>query len=139
MSSPSSSTTNRLVGYFVSKTAAARNFPISAIPADQLTHVIYAFAEVSADGECVSSNAQNDAVNLPQLLQLKQQHPKLLTLISIGGSAGSAHFAWAAATVASRLRLAGSCVRFMKQYGFDGIDIAWEFPSAGDKREFSHC
>jgi transposase-like protein len=38
-----------------------------------LTHIIYAFANVSTSGESLSTNAADDHVNFPQLLQLKQQ------------------------------------------------------------------
>jgi GH18 family chitinase len=127
------STPSRVVGYFPSDALHARNYPVSGIPADMLTHLVYAFATVSAAGECASVKAQDDKINFPQLIELKQQHTRLQTLISIGGASGSGHFAHAASTKASRQKLAKSCIRFMKKNGFDGIDLDWEFPAERDK------
>src|SRR5271166_617358 len=127
----------RVVGYFPSAAIHARNYQVSNIPADQLTHVIYAFAEVSGDGECASVSAQDDHVKFPQLVQLKKQYPKLRTLISIGGASHSANFSHAASTEAARHKLAQSCVHFMKKNGFDGIDIDWEFPGHKDKAHYT--
>lgn len=66
--------TKRLVGYFPAWSIHAMKYAIADIPADQLTHLVYAFAEVSASAECVSVNAADDSVSFPQLLELKQSH-----------------------------------------------------------------
>jgi len=132
----SNTQTKRIVGYFPAW-AHSRNYTIADIPAAQLTHIVYAFAGVSADGDCVLVNATSDEADLQQLLALKRQHPKVMTLISVGGAAHSENFAAAATTAASRAAFAKSCVRLMKRYGLDGIDIAWQFPSHQDKRRFT--
>jgi chitinase len=110
---------------------------MSDIPADKLTCVNYAFAGVSADHECVSIKPADDDVNFPQLAQLKQQFPNLRTLISVGGASHSTYFPSAASDDAGRQQFAQSCVKFMTQNGFDGIDIDWEYPTAGQKQSFT--
>ena len=50
----------RLVGYFPSDAIHARNYQVSEVSADQLTHIIYAFADVTTGGECASVSAQDD-------------------------------------------------------------------------------
>lgn len=120
--------TPRLIGYF---DGVERTHHVSDIPADQLTHVIYAFVDVSDKGECVSIDPAADQANFPGLRQLKQQHPALQTMVSAGGYSHSARFSDAARTLDSRRRFAQSCVQWMKQNGFDGIDIDWEFPVGG--------
>jgi GH18 family chitinase len=127
----------RLVGYFASWAIYAQNYHITDIPAGQLTHVIYAFANVTADGDCVSVSSDDDAENFPQLLQLKQQYPNLQILISVGGASHSTHFAAVSAHAARRSHFAQSCVQFMKQNGFDGIDIDWEYPKREDRKHFT--
>ncbi|MEO8255528.1 MAG: glycoside hydrolase family 18 protein, partial [Flavobacterium sp.] len=49
-------------------------------------------------------------------------------LYSIGGWVWSDQFSNIAAYPASREKFAKSAVKLMKSYGFDGIDIDWEFP-----------
>jgi chitinase len=134
----SSQPTNKLiVGYFPGWAVHARNYRVSDIPADKLTHINYAFAGVSDAGTCVSVNAQDDQINFPALQTLKQKYPRLATLISVGGASHSNNFSQAAKTAQTRQPLAQSCVAFMKASGFDGVDIDWEFPGASDQQNYT--
>src|ERR1700730_4896807 len=126
-----------VVGYFPGWAIHAQDYHVSDIPADKLTHIMYAFAGVSAAGECVSIRPQDDQINFPALQLLKQQYPGLRTLISIGGASHSNNFSIATATAAARQSLVQSSVNFMKVSGFDGIDIDWEFPHATDKQNYT--
>jgi chitinase len=140
-SNPCFASSKRIVGYFPSWGVYARNYQVMDIPADKLTHVIFAFANISASGECVLGDRWADAErphddeawnkgtgSFGQFLQLKKQHPHLKTLISVGGWQWSDKFTDVALTTSSRQRFARSCVHFMARYGFDGIDIDWEYP-----------
>jgi len=126
----------RLVGYLPASAIHAQNYRIADIPAGNLSHLVYAFAAVNADGTCGPMYADEPGTIFPQLLQLKQQHPKLQILISVGGASHSQNFATAASNDATRKHFAQSCVQFMKQHGFDGIDIDWEYPAAADSQNF---
>jgi chitinase len=144
---PPGSGSGRVVGYFAAWSIYDRNYQVMDIPADRLTHVNYGFANVTADGECVLGDAwgdtqkpfpgddPNDKTSLKgsfhQLELLKQAHPKLKTLLSIGGWTWSGNFSAVAETAEGRTKLVTSCVAMMKQYGFDGLDLDWEFPVAG--------
>jgi chitinase len=134
----------RVVGYFAEWAVYDRMFFVSDLPADKMTHVNYAFARIT-DGKCAvfDSWAATDNPfggeawdaplkgNFHQLQLLKAAHPNLRTLISVGGWTLSGSFSDVALTDASRKTFAESCVDFMVQYGFDGIDIDWEYPAGG--------
>ncbi len=136
----------RVIGYFAAWGVYARDYHVAEIPAAQLTHVNYAFANISADGRCTLGDPYADIDrfyegdswdagalrgSFHQLQLLKEAHPHLQTLISVGGWTWSGRFSDVALTAESRAAFAGSCVDFVVQYGFDGIDIDWEFPDGG--------
>ncbi|MDR7136061.1 chitinase [Lysobacter niastensis] len=125
----------KVIGAYYPGGSAGR-YPVDKIPADKLTHLFYAFARIE-DGHCVVG-ADADA-HFAALKELKRQHPKLRTLISIGGwEAGG--FSDAALSAASRKRFVDSCIAlfFEKHRGsFDGVDIDWEFPVQGGPPEIA--
>ena len=127
--------TKRLVGYFPAE-AHKQNYDVADIPAGQLSHVIYAFAGIAADGSCVSVDTKDDKINFPQLRHLKHHHPNLQILISVGGASNEA-FPGVAESDEKRLKFVQTSVQFMMQNGFDGIDIDWEFPTAADSANFT--
>jgi chitinase len=136
--------------------------------ADELTHLIYAFGDVTPTStpSCAiedPSAAYQDASlpsvsgkpytaplygNFGAILQLKELHPRLKVLISLGGQAGnSAGWVAAASTPGGRAALASSCIDLFVKGNiaagvrapglFDGFNIDWEFPSAADKQNFT--
>jgi chitinase len=118
---------------------------VSELDAAHLTHINYAFASIQ-DGKVVPGDAWTDTKNpfpgdctsstclkgnFNQLNKLKKANPNLRTLISIGGWTWSGQFSDAALTVASRAKFADSAVQFIRTYGFDGVDLDWEYPVGG--------
>ncbi len=136
--------------------------------ADELTHLIYAFGNVAptsppacavADPVAAYQNPNLPSVsgqpytaplygNFGAIQQLKELHPNLKVLISLGGQAGNVTgFVTAAATTAGRAALASSCINLFVKGNiaagvtapglFDGFNIDWEFPGAADKQNFT--
>jgi chitinase len=126
---PSPGAAARLVGYYAAWTAA-RGYTVDKVPAERLTHLIYAFADVSAGGDCMLAYSRADPANLGELAALKGRQPRLRTMLSVGGASFSPHFGAPAKTDALRRHLAQTCVALMRREGFDGLDIDWEFPTA---------
>ena len=129
----------RVVGYYTSWSVYARNYHVAQLPADKVTHINYAFANISG-GQIALGDRYADIDkfypgdswapgalrgNFNQLRKLKQKHSHLRTLISIGGWTWSGNFSDAVLTPASRQAFARSCVDFIVQYGFDGVDLDW--------------
>lgn len=135
----------RVVAYYPSWAIYARDVHVADLPAEQTSDLVYAFADVSADGECAHFDrfadveqvypGEDPAIpysgNFGQLTELKAAHPHLRTVLSVGGWTLSTHFSDAAASPAAREDFIESCVAMMLAYGFDGLDFDWEFPVSG--------
>lgn len=105
--------------------------PVADIPASKLSDVIFAFAEPDDANLCAAPSAAQVKA-FAELRQLRQAHPGLRLLISIGGWDAAPQFSDLALTAASRSAFAESCIKlFVEQQGFDGIDLDWEFPVHG--------
>ena len=137
--------TKKIIAYYPAWATYGRNYQVADIPEQKVTHINYAFANVQ-NGKCVLGDSyadidkafagdtwDQDALrgNFNQLAKLKAANPQLRTMISLGGWTWSQNFPTAAATEESRSEFVSSCVTFMKQYGFDGIDVDWEYPVSG--------
>ena len=135
----------RIVGYYSSWSIYGHQYFVTDIPAGKLTHINYAFFDISQDGECalgdeladVQFRYPGDPENLPlygnirQLNLLRETNPDLKIMMSIGGLTWSSGFSDVALTDDSRQSFVLSCVEMMARYGFDGIDVDWEFPVSG--------
>ncbi len=135
----------RIVGYYPAWAIYARQYFITDIPAEHLTHINYAFANIVNGqialgdpyseidyfypGDCWDPGCERG--NFHQLRILKQQHPNLQTLISVGGWSWSNYFSDVAFSPANRELFANSCVDFILEHGFDGVDLDWEYPDGG--------
>ncbi|KIK95212.1 carbohydrate-binding module family 5 protein [Paxillus rubicundulus Ve08.2h10] len=137
------------VAYFTNWGIYGANFQPTDIDPSHLTHILYAFADISADtGEIVLTDPYADEQKhfpgdswnepgnnlygcLKQLYLLKLSHRHLKVLLSVGGWTYSqeGHFSFLA-DLDLRGNFVSSAVQIMKDYGFDGIDIDFEFPAS---------
>jgi chitinase len=135
--------------------------------ANNLTHLLYAFGDVSSSpAACTFADTWADYQdpylppvsgpyagplygNFAAIEQLKKLHPNLKVLMSLGGAsaANTAAFVADASTAAGRQALAASCIDIFIKGNiatgvsapglFDGFNIDWEFPTATDTQNFT--
>ena len=121
------------------------NFYPKEIPADQLTHLNYAFLDFDAQGNLVFTD-KDAAVEAPvgqdgvqwqaanagiliALQQLRAENPNLKIGISLGGWSKSGDFAVVAADASKRANLIQNVMKFIKYTNMDFVDVDWEFPA----------
>lgn len=91
-----------------------------------MTHINYAFGHVNESFDGI--RVQNEE-RLRLIAGLKSQKPELKVLLSIGGW-GSGRFSEMAATAENRAAFAKDCLRVIEEYGLDGVDLDWEYPTS---------
>lgn len=92
----------------------------------RVTHINYAFGHVAPTFDAVGISNER---RLRSITALKEQSPELKVMLSVGGW-GSGNFSEMAASETNRKAFAADCARVMKEYGLDGIDIDWEYPTS---------
>ncbi|KAH7233951.1 glycoside hydrolase superfamily [Fusarium redolens] len=89
----------------------------------------YADLQKHFDDDTRVGSGSNAYGCVEQIYGLKKKYRHMKVLLSIGGWTLSTNFPAAASTAATRKRFASSAVDIMKDWGFDGIDVDWEYPT----------
>ena len=91
-----------------------------------VTHLNYAFAHIKGDFETLDIKTPT---RLSKIAALKNTKPGLKVLLSVGGwEAGN--FSEMAADETHRKNFCNNCLKAVKTYNLDGIDIDWEYPTS---------
>ncbi len=148
----------RIIGYYTSWRTGKNGLPsylAHDLPWEKLTHINYAFAGVAKDSFELTvddsatkmtwegvAGAEMDPEfsykgHFNLLSKFKKQYPDVKTLISVGGWAETTNLYPMTTNLATcEVNLDGikafnqSAVEFIRQYGFDGVDIDYEYPSS---------
>lgn len=122
-----------------------RNFSPTDLPLNSLTHVYYAFFVIDTKTGAITSSDSWSDFQIPlksgekgcisQLHRLKMSaENNFKTIMSIGGWSNRHAFHKIASSDKKIKRFIDTSVETMFHYGFDGIELDWEFPE-DDKRE----
>ncbi|KAK3862991.1 hypothetical protein Pcinc_031195 [Petrolisthes cinctipes] len=101
------------------------------------THLVYAFAGLHADTHTIYSlDPYNDLYEnygkggYKRFTGLKKVNSDLKTLLGLGGwTEGSTKYSQMVSSKETRATFINSSVAFLHKYGFDGMDIDWEYPT----------
>jgi GH18 family chitinase len=95
-----------------------------------MTNVVnYAFFEVNNTG---TLNVQSPTTLAAVITKARANNAKVFVSINDGSGDGKTNFKAMAATQAGRTVFAADVMNKVRQYGFDGVDVDWEFPTTND-------
>nr|XP_057910831.1 chitinase, acidic.1 isoform X2 [Doryrhamphus excisus] len=93
------------------------------------THVIYSLATINNFNQ-IATIEWNDEQQYIRLNNLKKANPALKTLLSVGGTKnGISPFIMMVAKPESRATFIKSVISFLRTQNFDGLNLAWEYPT----------
>lgn len=122
------------------------NFYPKGIPADQLTHLNFAFLDFDSKGELVFTDkdaatgapvgmdgvtwgAANGGI-LSAMQDLRAQNPNLKIGVSLGGWSKSGDFSTVCADETLRNNFVNNVMKFIRYTNMDFVDVDWEYPGS---------
>ncbi|THU98625.1 hypothetical protein K435DRAFT_720591 [Dendrothele bispora CBS 962.96] len=135
--------------YFTNWGIYGANFQPQDVDPTQLTHILYSFADISPDtGDIKLTDSYADEQKhyptdswdetgnnlygcLKQFFLMKMANRNLKVMLSIGGwtYSQSGHFGFVTSPT-SRATFVNDAVQLIEDYGFDGVDLDFEYPSS---------
>ncbi|KAF2460036.1 hypothetical protein BDY21DRAFT_361899 [Lineolata rhizophorae] len=137
---------HRVIGYYEAwgDRRECHQMSPQGIPIDGLTHVNFAFAFIEPGTYKMTTMDSATPASLfrdvADIKSLRSGNGDLEVFVAVGGWTFSNNgtdtqplFGEISADESKRQRFADNVVDFMELYGFDGLDIDWEYPGAPDR------
>ncbi|KAJ7864427.1 hypothetical protein B0H14DRAFT_3443479 [Mycena olivaceomarginata] len=129
----------RRIGYYEAwgATRGCMAYSPEKISAETLTHINFAFALVSSSFNIVEMT-KGDSDLWKRTTALKKRNPTLKVFLSIGGwtfndPPTQKIFSNMVGSDANTKTFISSVLKVFEAYGFDGLDVDWEYPGADDR------
>ncbi|KAM7224443.1 family 18 glycosyl hydrolase [Rhypophila decipiens] len=131
----------RIIGYYEgwAPNRACNAILPEHIPMGIYTHLNFAFASINPTTYQIVPASSYDPEMYLRLTKLKKRDPDLKIFIAIGGWTFNDEgptmrtFSDIARSETNQKAFFNSLASFMSTYGFDGVDIDWEYPGAKDR------
>ncbi|KAL8658049.1 MAG: hypothetical protein Q9226_001309 [Calogaya cf. arnoldii] len=143
------SSNERTIGYYEgwSHTRSCDTMSPEEIPIGSYTHLNFAFAFINPSTYAVAPMDQDQVGLYKRVTKLKSLNPGMQVWIAVGGwsmntpltnkqdpdQATHDTFSNLAGSTAAQAKFFSSLISFMQNYGFDGVDIDWEYPVASER------
>lgn len=135
-------TVTRVIGYFEGWASSKRScyamLP-EQIPYGQYTHIIFSFATINPSTFKVTAGDSQTEYIMSRIRAIKLLQPDIKIWVALGGWAFNdpgptqTTFSDLAASDDNINTFLDSLSQMLNKYGFDGVDIDWEYPVAKDR------
>ncbi|KAI0523939.1 glycosyl hydrolases family 18-domain-containing protein [Xylaria bambusicola] len=137
----------RVIGYYEAWNYKKKCIGMSMqdIPVGSLTHIFYSFGYIRPDTyDIIPIQDGGDQTlsedTLKEFASLKRRNPAVKVTIALGGWTFNDNgtiwqpvFSDLSSSKEKRSRFIDQLTKFMKRFGFDGVDLDWEYPGASDR------
>ena len=140
-SSGGNSVGKRNIGYYESwaNTRSCQAVAPEDLNLDGFTSMNFAFAFFDPSTFQITPMDSNGASLYSRFTALKNKKPGLEAWISVGGwsftdpGPTQTAFSTMVSSASNRQAFINGLIKFMDTYGFDGVDLDWEYPGADDR------
>lgn len=123
----------RVTGYYTDWDQYARKYNATDIPVTHANTINYAFIDADKQGNVILLDTNSDYKQLTTIGNLQRSYPYLQTFLSFGGWTKSANYSDLFTNPDARANFIKNAIAAMRETGFNGIDLDWEYPVSGTR------